>query len=299
MNPLTFNSEQCARIRRHLDAYLSNELQIETTGDVLHHLENCEACSRELQARTRLRDALRRAAVAQLPPPELQQSIQREIRKMQPGWSPGVPRRAWAAACIVLLVLGGLVAREWINLVRGRRVVDSVMAIGVSDHVLCAIRGHNYPDVAKSPAQLRRQLGPQYAGLLEVVKGKLPEFEVLEAHICSLPGSPRKYVHFITRRRGTILSVVLTRSDGARLPGGWALTSGVSGGVHLYAAYLQGMNAAGFESNGYLGFVVSDLSQQTILQLAKSLAPALNTALQETSRAAVRTSRNLLISRAS
>ena len=82
MNVLNFNSEQCDRIRRHLDAYLSNELLVETTSDVLRHLESCEACSRELEARTRVRDALRRAAVSQIPPEELRQSIQRQLRKM-------------------------------------------------------------------------------------------------------------------------------------------------------------------------------------------------------------------------
>ena len=106
-------------------------------------------------------------------------------------------------------------------------MVDSILALGVSDHVVCTLKGHNYPDIAKPPDQLRKQLGPEYAGLLEVVQQKLPGFEVLEAHICSLPGSPRKYVHFVTRGRGTLLSVILTRSAGERLPTGRAFTSGV------------------------------------------------------------------------
>ena len=98
MNVLNFNSEQCGRIRRHLDAYLSNELLVETTSEVLRHLESCEACSRELEARTRVRDALRRAAVSQVPPEELRQSIQRQLRKMQPGFLGGSRRLTWAVA---------------------------------------------------------------------------------------------------------------------------------------------------------------------------------------------------------
>ena len=50
----------------------------------------------------------------------------------------------------------------------------SVLALGVSDHLQCAIKGHNYPDIANPPEQLRQKLGPQYAGLLEVVQQKLP-----------------------------------------------------------------------------------------------------------------------------
>jgi anti-sigma factor (TIGR02949 family) len=281
MNVLNFNSEQCARIRRQLDAYLSNELLVETTGEVLRHLESCEACLRELEARTRVRDALRRAAAGQTPPEELRQSIQRQIRGMQPGSFGGFPRLAWALAIALIVVVGGVATEQWIAVQRGRRVVASVLAIGVADHVQCAIKGHNYPDVANPPEKLREKLGPQYAGLLEVVQQKLLGFEILEAHICSIPGSPRKYVHFITRGRGTILSVILTRRDGEHLPDSRWLVSVSSGSVDLYEAHLEGMNAEGFESAEYFGFVVSDLSQASMVKIASALAPSLKAALDE------------------
>ena len=290
MNVLNFDSKQCERIRRHLDAYLSSELLVETTSDVLRHLESCEACSRELEARTRVRDALRRAAVSQIPPEELRQSIQRRLRKTQPGFLGGSRRLTWAIALagLVVVVLGGIATQQWIRVLRGRRIVAGVLALGVSDHLQCAIKGHNYPDIANPPELLRKKLGPQYAGLLEVVQQNLPGFEVLEAHICSVQGSPRKYVHFITRGRGTILSVILTRSEGAQLPNGIAFRSGASGSVNLYEAHLEGMNVAGFESKGYFGFVVSDLGQDTTMQIANELAPPLKAALEAGSRAEAR-----------
>ncbi len=40
------------------------------------------------------------------------------------------------------------------------------------------------------------------------------------------------------------------------------------------------MNVAGFESSGYFGFVVSDLSQAATLQIADALVPPLKTALE-------------------
>jgi anti-sigma factor (TIGR02949 family) len=284
MNVLNFDSKQCERIRRHLDAYLSNELLVETTSDVLRHLESCETCSRELEARTRVRDALRRAVVSQIPPEELRQSIQRRLRKTRLGFVGGSRRLTWALALagLIVVVLGGIATQQWIRVLQGRRIVAGVLALGVSDHLQCAIKGHNYPDVASPPEQLRKKLGPQYAGLLAVVQQNLPGFEVLEAHICSVQGSPRKYVHFIARGHGTILSVILTRSEGAQL--GNAFTSGASGSVNLYEAHLEGMNVAGFESKEYLGFVVSDLSQDTTIQIANELAPPLKAALEAGSR---------------
>jgi len=282
MNVLNFDSRQCERIRRHLDAYLSNELLVETTSEILRHLETCEACARELETRTRVRDLVRRAATSQTPPEELRQAIQRRLRETQPGLWGGSRELTWAVALagIVVIVLGGIVAHQWVRVVRGKRIVAGVLALGVSDHVQCAIKGHNYPEVANPPEVLRKKLGPQYAGLLDVVHQNLPGFEILEAHICSIPGSSRKYVHFITRGRGTILSVILTRNDGAQLPSGGAFRTVVAGHVNLYAAREQGMNVAGFESRGYLGFVVSDLDRNVTLQIADQLAPPLNAALQ-------------------
>jgi len=282
MNVLTFDSKQCERIRRHLDAYLSNELLVETTSEILRHLETCAACTRELETRTQVRDLLRRAAMSQMPPEGLRLSIERRLRETRPGFWGGSRQLNWAVALagIAVIVLGGMVAQEWVRAQRGRRIVAGVLALGVSDHIQCAIKGHNYPQVANPPEVLRKKLGPQYAGLLEVVHQNLPGFEVLEAHICSIPGSSRKYVHFITRGRGTILSVILTKNDGAQLPSGGAFRSVVAGNVNLYEAHEQGMNVAGFESRGYLGFVVSDLDREVTLQIADQLVPPLNAALQ-------------------
>jgi len=282
MNVLTFDSKQCERIRRHLDAYLSNELLVETTSEILRHLETCAACRRELETRTQVRELLRRAAMSQMPPEGLRLSIERRLRETRPGFWGESRQLNWAVALagIAVIVLGGMVAQEWVRAQRGRRIVAGVLALGVSDHIQCAIKGHNYPQVANPPEVLRKKLGPQYAGLLEVVHQNLPGFEVLEAHICSIPGSSRKYVHFITRGRGTILSVILTKNDGAQLPSGGAFRSVVAGNVNLYEAHEQGMNVAGFESRGYLGFVVSDLDREVTLQIADQLVPPLNAALQ-------------------
>ena len=98
MNVLNFDSRQCERIRRHLDAYLSNELLVETTSEILRHLETCEACARELETRTRVRDLVRRAATSQTPPEELRQAIQRRLRETQPGLWGGSRELNWAVA---------------------------------------------------------------------------------------------------------------------------------------------------------------------------------------------------------
>jgi anti-sigma factor (TIGR02949 family) len=281
MNLLNFDSRQCDRTRRQMDAYLSNELLVETTDEMLRHLENCEACSRELELRMRVREALQRAAASQPVPDGLGEAIHLHLKKAQSRsfWAPRAPTWTLALAGAAVIVMVGIAGRQWMRLERARQMVESVLQLGVSDHLHCAIRGHNYPDVANPPAVLWEKLGPQYAGLLPVVEKELPGFQVLEAHICTVPGSPRKYVHFITRGQGTILSVILTRRNGETLPSGRFVTAGSFGNVDFYEKHLEGMSVAGFQVGGYFGFVVSDLGQHEMDQLAEGLAPALQTAL--------------------
>ena len=278
MNVLDFDSKQCDRVRRQLDAYLSNELLVETTSEVLKHLESCGACSRELESRVRVRQALQRAVANQLPPEYLREAIHRRLRSVQPWFLGGFHVTTWAVA-LASLALVLVAGQQWLRLRGGRQVVASVLALGVSDHVHCAIRSHNYPEVANPPDQLRKKLGPQYAGLLPAVEARLAGFQVLEAHICSVPGSQRQYVHFIGRGRGTILSVILTKRQGESLPTGRFLAARAAGGADIYKAQLDEFSVAGFESNEYFGFVVADLGQNEVLQIATALGPALRSTL--------------------
>jgi anti-sigma factor (TIGR02949 family) len=278
MNVLNFDSNQCQQVRRQLDAYLSNELLVETTGKVLRHLESCEACARELESRLRVREALQRAVARQSPPEYLREAIHQRLGSAQPRFLGGFNATTWALALASLAVV--LVAgQQWLRFRRSTQLVASVLTLGVADHLHCAIQAHNYPQFANPPDQLRKKLGPRYAGLLPVVEARLSRIQLLEAHICSVPGSPRQYVHFIARGRGTILSVILTKREGESLPAGRFLAARAPGGADLYKAKLEDMSVAGFETNEYFGFVVSDLGEDEMVQLAVSLAPALRNAL--------------------
>ncbi len=165
-------------------------------------------------------------------------------------------------------------------------MITTVLTLGVTDHLHCAIKGHHYPEVAHPPSVLVQKLGSRYAGLLPVVEAKLPGFEILEAHIC-YAGSPRMYIHFIARGRGTILSVILTRREGESLSTRRFLAAGASGDVALYDARLEGMSVVGFETRDYYGFVVSDLGQDEMVQIASPLAQPMRDALNAERRAAL------------
>ncbi len=282
MSTINFGSKQCERIRGQLDAYLSNELLVETTGEVAKHLAGCAACSRELESLMRVRDALRSAVGKKLPPEHLGAAVRARIRSARPAFfsfRQAPPAWAIAFASLALVIVAGVAGQQWLKLRSGRQMIAAVLTLGVSDHLHCAINAHNYPEVARLPVELNKKLGPRYAGLLPVVEAKLPGFQILEAHICSVPGSPRKYVHFIARGRGTILSVILTRREGESLSAGRFFAARTSGGMHLYDAKLEGMSVVGFETRDYFGFVVSDLGRDEMVQLASPLALPLRDAL--------------------
>jgi hypothetical protein len=284
MSVLKFDSQQCARIRRQLDAYLSNELLVETTGEILKHLENCEDCSCALESRTRVREALRKVAEKQLPSETLGNAIHQRLMNELPRTFEAYFSTKWmvALASLAVVLVTVVAGQQWMEFRHGKELIASILDLGVTDHLECAVKGHNYPEVAASADVLRKKLGPEYADLLPVVEEKLPGFQVLEAHICDANGGPRKYVHFIARGEGSILSVIFTRRNGESFPTGRFLAVTAPAGVDLYRARLGGFSVAGFESREYFGFVVSSLDLNQTSKIAASLAPAARQTLQAT-----------------
>ena len=110
MNVLNFDFRQCERVCRQLDAYLSNELLVETTCEVLKHLESCEACSHHLGSRQRVREALQEAVAKQLVPEYLRAAIHQRLRNARPGLFERFRATTWAVALASWALV--LVARQ-------------------------------------------------------------------------------------------------------------------------------------------------------------------------------------------
>jgi hypothetical protein len=80
MNIINFQQKSCLMIGALLDFYLNDELLVETTHDVLIHLESCADCGKHLRYRRHLKAALKRAAIQQEAPTGLDDRIRRSIR---------------------------------------------------------------------------------------------------------------------------------------------------------------------------------------------------------------------------
>jgi len=279
MNLIDSSHESCKVTRRYLDAYVSNELLAETNLDVSRHLETCGDCSNALDTLLHVRNLLRKAVEHEIVPPGLNRKIQNKLREgtihreRVSFWS----RWAMVAAMILLLCVAGWgTYRVW-NLYHQSnlsQLTASILKIGLGDHIHCAIDSQ-FAKQHYTFEKMSQELGPEYAGLVPLVKKRIPpEFEIVAAHRCSFNG--RRFVHLVLKNRETVLSLAITKKEGESFPQGGLLAAWSASGVPLYEDQVHGMEVAGFETRDYLAFVVSNLDKKQNLEIASNLAPAVH-----------------------
>ncbi len=288
MKLVQFGDNPCARIRRYMDSYINNELLVETNHEVLGHLEVCPTCAAEVGSRTRIKARLKSAVQNQSVPEDLQARVRaalREDSRSSFAWT------RWAsAAAAVLVVAAGL----WFELPRWTRhalpdladrrgqdvfiqkvsaSLSAVLKVGLGDHIHCSIF-RKYPKNPPSVEEMAEKLGPAYQELVPLVKARVPqEYRIILAHQCGYEG--RRFVHLTLTNGSSLLSLVITRKQ----PGEsmQALTvSDHASGVAVYQAAAQNYDVAGFETDQFLAYVVSDLGARQNLQIAYALAPAVH-----------------------
>src|SRR6266568_1167132 len=291
MNRVPFGEGACGKTRKYLDSYISNELLVETNHEVLRHLENCPACTAELDARTQLRTRLKAAVNAQSVPPELQARIREKIRTdhssswFAAGWFASAGPR-WAVAMAASLVICAGVLLNYssekmpaladrpgqnVYIQRVSATLAAVLKIGLGDHIHCSIF-RKYPKDPPPVEKMEADLGASYKGLLPVVRAAVPDgYRVIMAHQCGYAG--RHFIHLTFEKDGDLLSLVVARrKDGESL--GTLAPALETSGVPVYQSAAERYQVAGFEAGDFLAYVVSDLKSKANLRIAASLAPA-------------------------
>lgn len=145
----------------------------------------------------------------------------------------------------------------------------NLLSLGVADHRHCAIEGA-YPRQSER-AEMVSAMGP-YSVMLQPILDQMPGDEVVSAHRCTIDG--RQYMHVVLRRRGTLLSVTMTkRREGEFYPRSVINLLSRKGSVPVRDANLDNYSAAGFTAGGYFGYVVSTLPAGENREMAEKLAP--------------------------
>jgi hypothetical protein len=121
--------------------------------------------------------------------------------------------------------------------------------------------------------EMSTKLGPQYEGLLEVAKEKMPQdFEIVVGHRCHYQN--REFVHLILRKQEEIVSLIVTRKNGESFPAGAAAAVMKAAGIPVYEASWHNLQVAGFETSNHLVFVVSNAEKSENEQIASRMMPS-------------------------
>ena len=256
----------CREARELADPFLSDQLLVETTNEIVRHLETCAACRDEFAARRTLRTRLQSAVAASpalAPRPGFAADLTARLR---PAAAPGavITRRAWieswwaAAAALLALLGGGLFARDTVR--RSRLATLAANASG--DHQNCAITFN----LRERPIPLEdaaRRYDPAYASLatLDPPAG-LPggAVDVLDRHSCVF--EERRFGHVVFRYEGHVVSLLVTSG------------SGLAGSTPALVAIANDSRyrVASFDAGSHAVFVVSDLPERDVLGVAEALA---------------------------
>ena len=264
----------CADRSIALDTHLDGELSGDGLRDLGEHLEQCDACRTELEARQVLRQTLRGAFLrsASLGPTEAflartrAMTLAEEKRTRQPQWA-GVGN--WLGVAAAFLLVAGL---AWLVDSLPRAPSLSVAMSGISahaagDHRNCALH-FALEEKPISLDEAARLYEPGYRGLREAVATASPiadgQVQLVEAHACVFRG--RRFAHIVLRRGGRVVSLLVTptRQDG--IAGKLTDVSACPASGDLKVACTT--------AGGYAVFVVSDMPDADNLALARLLVPA-------------------------
>src|SRR5262245_1191274 len=207
----------CRDVREIADSFLCEQLLTETNHEILRHLDTCPMCRTEIDARRRLRGALRDAfnrAPELQPSAEFQDRMRDQLRDVSRqrarSWSFSYRWLALAAAIVLAVGVAGIVLMK-----RSVAPTEALARDAVGDHQNCAL---NYR-LVKRPVPLE-QAAQQFDSAYRLLLSAPPDdistpdgvARVTERHSCAYGG--RRFGHVILEYRGRVVSLLLTANDG-------------------------------------------------------------------------------------
>lgn len=282
----------CNQTLRNLDAFIDRELDERTAMAVQQHIDECTACSRELELRSRLLGRLRHVARETTVPPFLQTRVLANLRQHERRSTSWLQRSAWVSAVAMLLLVVGVSVSYQLGHLRltvasQNRYIDSLlqkvslgMGPGLSDHVHCAVF-RKYPKDAPAIETLRADLPSEYKPLLDIVRANVPpQYSVRIAHECSFLG--RKFVHIALKSDSSLVSLVLTRRRSGETLADNGIAPVISrGGLNLYRASAQRFQMSGFETPQHFAYLVSDISPAETQRMMLAMGPQVQALLSK------------------
>jgi hypothetical protein len=258
----------CPDVRDMADSFLNQELLTETNHDILRHLDACPLCRTEIDARRRLRVALRDAFNRA---PELQPStefrnrlhdhMRQAARQPTRRWSRSTPWLAVAAGVLLAVGVTGTVLMK-----RSVIAVEALARDAVGDHQNCALQYR----LAQRPVSLEEaalQFDSAYRQLLTAPPDEISTPEgtarVTERHSCAY--GAHRFGHVIMEYRGRVVSLLMTADDGSGNAGEDAIP-------HAIGRPTDGLSVVSVNGTRHAVLLVSDLESTELARLAAAVS---------------------------
>jgi Putative zinc-finger len=261
---------ECREVRQLAEAFVTEQLLVETAQAVVAHLDRCPACRAEVDGLRRLRAATRSAFEGSrelAASPEfagaLTARLQTEAIRQR---AARAPRRLWLAmAAGVLLVVGAGFGWQW-----SVSSLSALLHAAVGDHRFCALTFK----LAEDPIPLAdaAQLYGRVNELLDTVEPTTTTLSggplrILERHSCVFEG--RRFAHIVLRYKDEMVSLLV--ADHSRP--GEALWGGLSETDRSPSALpvTDGFHVASFRGERHVVFVVSSLADEDVQEVARAM----------------------------
>ena len=270
---------ECREVRPLIEAFVSEQLLVETTQAIVAHLERCPGCRAEVDGLRRTRTALRSAVETSAdlsPRPEflsmLAGRLQTEAARRRPA---RLRRRAWMAiAASLIVVVGSAVAlREW-----SASTLEALLHAAVGDHRFCALTFK----LAEPPIPLA-EAAQRFGGVHALLAAVEPDtttlsggpLRVLERHSCVFEG--RRFVHIVLHYKDEPISVLVPTDRDQLSSDLWGVGPPTDGTTAVTVN--EGFHVASFRSARHVVFVVSSLNDHDLHEVATAVVGPVSRAL--------------------
>jgi hypothetical protein len=256
----------CRDVREVADSYLCEELLTETNHEILRHLEGCPSCRTEMDARRRLRGALRTAfdrAPELQPAGEFADRLRDQLRQA----AVHKPRSwmfsgRWLALAAGLVLAAGVTAAVVLN--RSAVRMEALAQDAVGDHRNCALKYR----LVRTPVPLEEaaeRFDSAYRLLINAPPDDIPTPDgparVIERHSCEY--GAHRFGHVILQYRGRVVSLLVTANDRATAAGASAMAI-----PHVIGRPMNGLSVVSVNGSRHAIMLVSDLERTELTQLA-------------------------------
>jgi hypothetical protein len=272
----------CREVRDLADAYVSEQVLVETARAIVAHLDRCPACHAEVDGLRRLRASVRSAYLASTdlsPSPAFDVALRSRLRseglrgKARAPW-----RRGWLAlAATLVLVAGGGFG------IRGLGVsgFTAILQAAVGDHRFClvAFKLAERPIALEKAAELYgdpvdRSLDTVQAPSTQLSGGPV---RIVERHSCVFGG--RRFAHIVLRYKRDLISLVVTPDERLlrNLPG----ASVPRDGSIVSLPPVEGYHVAAFRGPRHVVFAISGLDDHDLREVTRSMVGSVSRALRD------------------